>query len=260
MKKVGVLYICSGEYWRFWEGFYQSSEQLFLKDCDVEYFRFTDYDPFLKESISNVTSIYQEPLEWPFPTLLRYNLFYDSRDTFKNVDYLIFCNANLKFAKLITIDDLLDSKLMFATLHPGWYGKDYRKFPFETNENSLAFIERDENSKYVCGGFNGGDRLSFLKMSKALSDAIESDLKQDVIACWHDESHFNKFFNDQQKIFNLLSPSFCSPENKSLGLDEKVTVLIKDKVIGVKNKGLSYLLRYYLLKYLEKLLRILGLR
>ena len=50
MKKVGVLYICSGEYWRFWEGFYQSSEQLFLKDCDVEYFRFTDYDPFLKES------------------------------------------------------------------------------------------------------------------------------------------------------------------------------------------------------------------
>jgi hypothetical protein len=260
VKKVGILYICTGKYWRFWEGFYQSSEQLFLNDCDVEYFRFTDYEPFLIGSTSNITSIYQESLEWPLPTLLRYKTFYENRELFNNVDYLIFCNANLKFVDLITIDNLLDSKSMFATLHPGWYGKDYKKLPFETNENSLALVERGESSKYVCGGFNGGKRSSFLKMSKDLADAVESDLERDIIACWHDESHFNKFFNDQQEVFNLLSPSFCSPEIESLNLEKKVIVLDKPKVIGVRNKGLPYLLGYYLAKYLKKLLRILGLR
>jgi len=260
IKKAGILYICVGEYWKFWKQFHQCSEQYFLNDTELHYYVFTDNLDLLQNSNDRVHPIFMEAMEWPLPTLKRYFIFNMHQSKFKEMEYLFFCNANLKFVDLISIEDLFDIKSMFATLHPGWYGKDYRNLPFETNENSLAFVERDENSKYVCGGFNGGERSSFLKMSKVLSDAIESDLRKDVIACWHDESHFNKFFNDQQKIFNLLNPSFCSPESENLGLDKKVTVLDKDKIIGVKNKGLPYLLRYYLLKYLKKLLRILGLR
>ena len=30
MKKIGILFICTGEYWKFWDGFYKSCEENFL--------------------------------------------------------------------------------------------------------------------------------------------------------------------------------------------------------------------------------------
>ena len=39
---IAVLYICTGKYVAFWEKFYKSFEENFLKNSQVEYFVFTD--------------------------------------------------------------------------------------------------------------------------------------------------------------------------------------------------------------------------
>lgn len=41
--RIAILYICTGKYNVFWDGFYKSSEKFFLKDeAEKEYFVFTD--------------------------------------------------------------------------------------------------------------------------------------------------------------------------------------------------------------------------
>lgn len=41
--KIAILYICTGKYNQFWDGFYKSSEEYFLKGkAEKEYFVFTD--------------------------------------------------------------------------------------------------------------------------------------------------------------------------------------------------------------------------
>ena len=44
MKKVAVLYIGTGKYVRLWPGFLESAEKYLLKNCEIEYFVFTDVD------------------------------------------------------------------------------------------------------------------------------------------------------------------------------------------------------------------------
>jgi hypothetical protein len=251
MKKIGILYICTGEYDKFWNDFFSHSQKYFLNDCELHYFIFTDSNELLSNKNNNIHAIYQEKMEWPYPTLLRYKIFTDNKDAFTNMDYLIFCNANLLFQKEIVLEELFGNKKMLATLHPGYFNKTVDKFPYENNEKSLAYINRNERSKYVCGGFNGGARESFLLMSKLLSDNINEDISNNIIALWHDESHFNNYVENNRDLFNIIDASFCYPESRNLKLDKKIIVLDKDKVISIKHKGLGYSLRYYILKYLR---------
>ena len=41
-KSIGILYICTGNYCRFWEGFHKSFEEKFLPDTVKNYYVFTD--------------------------------------------------------------------------------------------------------------------------------------------------------------------------------------------------------------------------
>lgn len=42
MKKIAILYICTGKYDIFWEDFYKTSEKYFLNNSEKHYFVFTD--------------------------------------------------------------------------------------------------------------------------------------------------------------------------------------------------------------------------
>lgn len=41
--KIGVLYVCTGKYHKFWDGFYTSAHHFFCKNSDVHYFVFSDF-------------------------------------------------------------------------------------------------------------------------------------------------------------------------------------------------------------------------
>ena len=42
MMKVAILYICTGRYAQFFDGFYKSAEQYLLQGVEKRYFVFTD--------------------------------------------------------------------------------------------------------------------------------------------------------------------------------------------------------------------------
>lgn len=248
MKKVGILYIVTGEYWKFWDKFYKSCEKYFLAECELHYYLFTDNTELLELHQEHVHLFYHEQQEWPYPTLLRYQTFYDHQDIFNDMDYLIFCNANLLFLKPISFAEVFFDKSMFATLHPGYFDKSPNNLPYEVNKKSLAYVEKNSISQYVCGGFNGGSREGFLRMTEQLMQNIEIDLSTNIIAKWHDESHFNQFVNQNSELFNILDSGFCYPENRRLHIEKKVLVRDKDRVISIRHKGLFYTFRYLTIK------------
>lgn len=239
MKKVGILYICTGKYDIFWQDFYKSSEKYFLNDCEKHYYVFTDSKKIYgTDKNKNIHVIYQESLPWPLATLLRFHIFNKNEKYFSNDDYLFFMNANLLFVDYITSDEFLpeDNSLLF-TQHPGMYGKNKRFFTYDRNKKSTAYIPRGKGKHYVAGGLNGGPTNLFLKMSKIIEDNINEDLKNNIIALWHDESQINKFVFNLDN-YKLLSPAYLYPEGgyKSLiGISPKIIIRDKNNYGGHNN-------------------------
>ena len=91
MKKVAVLYIATGKYVRLWPGFLESAEKYLLKSCEVEYFVFTDVDHLAEgEDNPRIHRIFQEPMPWPYTTLLRFEIFLKAEEQLKAFDYIYF--------------------------------------------------------------------------------------------------------------------------------------------------------------------------
>ena len=106
MKKVAVLYIATGKYVRLWPGFLESAEKYLLKSCEVEYFVFTDVDHLAEEEDNpRIHRIFQEPMPWPYTTLLRFEIFLKAEEQLKAFDYIYFFNANCEFKQPITEEE-----------------------------------------------------------------------------------------------------------------------------------------------------------
>ena len=69
-----------------------------------------------------------------------------------------------------------------------------------------------EKMQYFAGGFNGGSSSEYLKMCEKLSQNIEKDKENNVMAIWHDESHMNRYFIDNPPT-KVLDPGYCYGES-----------------------------------------------
>ena len=224
--KIGILYICTGKYTVFWDGFYVSAEKYLLPDYEKHYFVFTDgeincYDNPL------VHTLYQEKLGWPFDTLYRFHIFLKAEQLLKEMDYLYFFNSNLIFKQIVGKEILPDKKQeVVVTLHPGFYNKKRVKFTYEENKKSTAYISAKEGKYYIAGGLNGGSVDVFLDMAKTLKDNIDADYRNGIVARWHDESHINHYIID--KDIKILSPAYLYPEGKILPFEARILILDKN--------------------------------
>lgn len=231
--KVGILYICTGKYTVFWKDFYLSMERNFIEDSEKHYFVFTD-SPHIEFENENprIHRIYQEHLGWPDITLMRFHIFLKAEKEISEMDYLFFFNANLLVLKKITEEDFLPEKEnLLATLHPGFYNKDRKKFTYDKNKKSTAFISKNEGSYYFAGGLNGGKATDFIKAMKIMRDNIDKDKQINVIAKWHDESHWNKYLSDKKDV-KVLPPSYLYPEGWVLPFEPIILVRDKNKYGG----------------------------
>ena len=205
MKKIGLLIICTNKYIKFLEPLIQTADEFFCKEHDITYFIFTNHDIILntkrKFKIINV-----EHREWPWMTLGRYKIFTENSNLFDDYEYLFYCDVDMKFVDEVR-DEILSDRV--ATQHPYQYGK--RGAP-ENNPQSLAYISPNQEMQYFAGGFNGGTKYEFLKMSQEISRNIELDYEKRIIAVWHDESHLNKYFV-QNTPTKILNPSYCCHED-----------------------------------------------
>ena len=220
--KIGLLVIATGKYDEFIPPLFKSMKKHFFKDHDVTMFVFSDKEMPKKDGLVHIS---QQHEGWPYATLKRYHVFDNSKDVLSNMDYLFYCDADMLFVSDVG-EEILPDELhnLVGTLHPGFYQGN--RGTYESNYYSLAFVSKDEGQFYFAGGFNGGTSDAFLKMSSILRNRIDDDLKNNIIAVWHDESHLNRYFVDNSP--KVISPSYCYPENWNLPFEKKILALNKN--------------------------------
>jgi hypothetical protein len=248
--KIAILYICTGKYDIFWEGFYQSSEHYFLTEHEKHYFIFTD-SASIKAENEKIHIIYQENLGWPYNTLLRFQFFLKAQEVLKKFDYIYFLNSNMRFLKPVG-EEVFPSEEedgLLGVLHPSFFNKESKYFTYDRNKKSLAYIPKGKGKYYFMGGFNGGKAINYLRLINELKRNIDDDLSRNVIALWHDESHLNAYLLNKNN--RVLSPSYGFPEGGNLPFEAKIIILDKNKFGG------NHFLRITKLSKTEKILPLL---
>jgi len=230
MKRIGILYICTGKYSVFFEQFYKSAENYFMKNHKVTYYVFTD-DSNIKE-MDNVKIINQPVLGWPYDTMKRFHMFNSKKDILSNEDYLFFFNANMSFVDYVNEEILPteENDNLMAVNHPGFYNARKEVFTYERRKESQFYIPNTEGKLYYQGCFNGGKSNVFLEMSQKLADMIDIDLNNNIIPIWWDESALNWYYKDKNPL--AVPPSYAYPESWTLPFDKKIVQLDKNKFGG----------------------------
>lgn len=227
--KIAILYIGIGRYVKFFEDFYHSCEQFFLKDTDKTYFFFTDKNILVEK---NVHVIYQEDLGWPGNTLFRFKMFLAHKEELAEFDYIFFFNGNTLFLRPVTENEVIPTEKESYLVALSWTNiyTDNLNFPYERNEKSLAYIPLGSGRYYFQGGLNGGRCLEYLELLKTCFDRIEKDFQNGVIACSHDESHLNKYL--LEKNVKVLGPEYGRPEEWMAPQNPKIIFRDKKKYLG----------------------------
>lgn len=162
-----------------------------------------------------------EPVEWPLPTLLRYNLFLQQEEYIKDFDYLFYIDVDMRITDWIGEEILGDG--LTAAQHPMYALRRNLIAPYEDNPESTAYIPRtgrftEIDGKrmfeplYYAGGFQGGKTVDWIKAMKVMRANTEKDFNNNYIARWNDESHWNKYLSEvTPKV--VLSPSYIYPDS-----------------------------------------------
>ncbi|MBD1433817.1 hypothetical protein H8B06_13350 [Sphingobacterium sp. DN00404] len=232
--KVGILYICTGRYSVFWDRFYHSAEEFLLTENDIEkhYFIFTDSEQ--AEKGYRIHRYFKNSEGFPSDSIKRFEMFLSIQEDLKYMDYVYFLNANMNFVQKVGKEILpvgFKSGLV-GVLHPGYFQSGKEELPYERNPDSKAFIPNIEGHSYhyFMGGFNGGKTDDFLTMCLTCSNNIREDAKNNIVACFHDESHINAYFLTKNIL--ILSPEYGFPEDLEAPFTPKVIILNKAKHYG----------------------------
>lgn len=238
--EIAIIYICTGRYNQFFEGFYDSCENYFLYSVPKTYFVWTD-DKHLGNNLNNVITYHKECAGFPADSLFRFDMFLQAEDELKKFDYIYFFNANAEVKRPVGKEILPDkSGLAMGT----WPGKREHQhpmfFPYERNRKSLAYIAPyGKNYTYFMGGLNGGTSTAYLEMIRTLSSNIRDDYNRGIIASVHDESHINAYLRSHD--CKKLGREFCLPE-EWIKKDEQPKIVFRNKVFvdPYFNKGRKF--------------------
>lgn len=221
--KIGFLVIATNKYIRFVNPLVDSINRHFLQDYDKTIFCFTDQmDHDVQD---NVVLIHQEHMQWPLPTLKRYEIFYQNRKEYSDMDVLYYLDADMLINGTVGTEILPDERGLVAVVHPGYYRDKMQTY--ERNPKSKAYVN-DNHYVYHCGGVQGGTKNKYLEVCKTLMININDDMKRDIVAIWHDESHWNHYLINHPNNYKELDSSYCYPEGWNLNLPKRILALDKN--------------------------------
>jgi len=232
--KIAICFIGTGKYLNFLPKYYEKIEKYFLPKLEKTFLVFTDGE--LNDTPENIKVYHQEHLEWPNITLKRFEIIQKAKEEIKKCNWFVFMDADTLVVKEIFEEEFLDeSKAFFGVQHPCHFLKmpPHNQYPgaFETNVLSNSHITENDNlSVYYQGCLWGGKVPEVLEMIDFLKTNVNEDLKNNIVAVWHDESHLNKFFIDNQSQVHTLTPSFAYPElfESYCDFDKKIVHLAKN--------------------------------
>lgn len=228
MKTAGILLFCTGKYIKFLDNYVTSCEKNFLPDVKKKYFIFTDSEVNFPETV-NYQYIFQAKLGWPYDTLKRYEIVYDKKELFEGMDFLLMTNANFVYNEVVMSDEIFPNEQdnWFASIdHPNWYDKDnYRDFPYEGRQESVAYVAPEERRKYLQACLVIGRTPEFLDLAKFVKEESAKDLARGIMGMYWDESYVNKYWITKQP--KVLPPNYSYPETYNIPGPKKIIMLEK---------------------------------
>lgn len=233
---IGLLLIATRKYSQFVLPLIETIKEHFLKEHTINVYLFTDNpDPSLEitEGRVRVRTIAITPYSFPFATLYRYKIFTQFAEQLKEEDYLFYLDVDMAVTGDVG-NEILPEKGLVAVSHPGFHvskGWGSSNNP-ETSTSYLPLVER---KKYYAGGFQGGKAESYLNVCLTLAKNIQEDEDKEIMAEWHDETHWNYILNKGNHTFIALDPSYCMVEQQELrkkwgitNLEPKIVALAKN--------------------------------
>jgi hypothetical protein len=262
MKKatVGILTVATNDiYVEYWKSFARSVDENFGPAGNVTMHVFTDFPEVVADfskSLANcrVKAHQIQSLQWPDATLLRYEVFNRFASCFDE-EILMHVDADMLFRSSFgrNMISLARDRGMVFVRHPGYFRPlwTWRMFGYylmhpsriqadlrmrrvrggigdwEDREVSSAFVPRELRRHYVCGGCWFGQRQNMLQLFEELAREVRADQFVGIEAKWHDESHLNRYFAEND--FPSVSPSYCFDARLSYLAGMKVVVEAVDK-------------------------------
>jgi len=219
-QRVALCVIATGKYVRFVSDLLESAEKHFCAGHDVQFFVFTNADggvnggPWAvgREDKPQPTAHHTLPTPhepWPGPTLHRYRTMLRAKKDLLACDYVYYCDVDSRFVRPVGNEIFGD---LVATIHFGFAEKPWREWTLEGRLGSRACIAAQDRRRlrhYYCGGFQGGRAAVFVAAMRAMDAAIAADESRGVTACWHDESHWNRYLIDHPPTRELSHDYMC---------------------------------------------------
>lgn len=217
---IGVFIVCiNREYDQFLQPLITSLDKYFLpeKGKEVYYAITTDESNIITTIETNRPVLFKltPNKQWPMPTLLRFkyfNYFINSIDSFTHeTSHYYYIDVDAYLVSQVNLEDI-DAQLTFVQ-HCGFVG---RPGTFENRPERFFYINDAEKNKiYLGGGFFGGQKAYFWKMSLFLERMIDEAIRAEKIPIHNDESAINWYYHNFQNIqpgMRILTPAFHYPE------------------------------------------------
>ncbi len=190
--KVALSVIATGKYTRFLCGLLGTAYEFFCPGHDVRILVFSD--SAVPKHHQNTILIPTPHEPWPGPTLHRYRTMLRADDTLEGCDYVYYLDVNSRFVRPVGEEVFGD---LAATVHYGFCEAPRRQWTYETRYASRAHVAPAERGRhYYCGGFQGGRAGIYLAAMRSMAAATDADERRGITACWHDESHWNRYLID----------------------------------------------------------------
>lgn len=214
--KVAISFIGTNKYLNFLPRYYENIEKYFLPKSEKTILVFTDGE--LDETPETLKVFSQEHLDWPYITLKRFEILNKAREIISDHDWFVFIDADALVVDRIDEDEFFTDKPLFGVHHPCHFLKmqPHTQSPgaYEQNPKSEAYIDLSKGlpDVYWQGCLWGGQVPQVCAMIDELQARVDRDLKNDIVAVWHDESQINKYFYENQDQVHTFSSEFAYPE------------------------------------------------
>src|SRR3990167_7574020 len=119
-----------------------------INATDVQFLANNEQQKTLNEMVGNILTLRKrdvkifptEPVEWPMPTLLRYNMFLQQEEELSKYDYIFYIDVDMRITDWIGEEILGDG--LTAAEHPMYALRSNYYPPYEPNPDSSAYIKR----------------------------------------------------------------------------------------------------------------------
>ncbi len=208
-KTIGLMVIATNKYDRFIQGLISSADNYFLNEPNikVKYYVFSDRQHKI-HSNREVVQLHVDHKPFPYASLNRFKYFNEHSSVLSKEDYLFYVDVDCLFVDSVHSNEILGS--LVGVRHCGFINTPG---PYETNEKSIIYTDPAKYKYYFGGGLSGGNSKKYLQLAKTCNEWIDTDLSNNIMPLWHDESVLNKYFLDSPPDV-VLTPSFHYPQSQ----------------------------------------------